>query len=157
MKLGRALISVLFLSTLFIGFKGVNQAFNDADSTIELSPEQLIWAKKTISLYQNHYYVSPYLFSDDLISWRDYVYELCEHLIMLVMVFLIWERSRGKDIAYSRWFFALSFLDMMDGAILTHNNPYFYLREFPVTFNVLSIPFYCGICILIHYGNSHRI
>jgi len=157
MKLGRALISVLFLSTLFIGFKGVNQAFNDADSTIELSPEQLVWAKKTISLYRDHYYVSPYLFSDDLISWRDYVYETCEHLGWLVMAFLLWERCRNTEITYAKWFFAIKFVDMIDGVLLTHNNAFFYLREFPVTLNVLSIPFYCGIYILIKYGNSHRI
>lgn len=153
MRLVWSLVAIMFMSTLFVALKDIKQAKSEALDQRDLTPEELQWARQTLNMYDT-YYVRPYLFSNDPISWRNYTYEMLEHVGWLFLIFLLWERSRTPyEHQCIAWFFAIQFVDMIDGVVLTHNNAYFYINEFPVTFNVLSIPTYITICILIRYGN----
>lgn len=155
MRLAWALVAIMFMSTLFVGFEDIKKAQENASAERDLTPEELLWARRTLNMYEG-YYVQPYLFSHDYISWRNYVYEMLEHVGTLFLVFLLWERARTtQEHRCLAWFFAIQFVDLVDGVVLTHNNPYFYLNEFPLTYNVLSIPIFITICIVIH-GN-HRL
>lgn len=149
MKVAITLWLMFVLSFLFLGFRDDKTAYQDAIPIEKLTPEQDLWARKTITIYREHYH-RYFLFSTDVIPLRTLIHDLCQYFIILGLSYLLWERLSVTESISSIAYIALTSLDFLD-YFLTHNGTYFYFSNFPITFNVIAFIIDSIVTLYIYY------
>lgn len=77
-----------------------------------------------------------FLFIDGKIRFRDWIYFLSDHLILIILAYIIWAET--KTFRFSLFvFFAIQVLDLID-FIFTFNNPWYQIGWLPVSMNTLG-------------------
>jgi len=125
------------LSFLFLGFRDDRKAYDNALPIENLTPEQDLWARRTITIYHEHYH-RYFLLSNDVIPLRTLIHDLSQYFIILSLAYLLWERLPFMESISANAYISLTCLDLID-YFVTHNGTYFYLGEFPITFNLVAI------------------
>lgn len=92
-----------------------------------------------------------FLFSDQKLTAQTYIYFLCEHLVMIILSYIIFAESKKHRGAL--WvFFMLMICDLVD-YILGYNEVWVKLSAFPVSFNTVSVLIF-GLVIINEWINS---
>lgn len=149
MKVALTFWLMFVMSFLFLGFRDDKTAYQNAIPIEKLTPDQELWARKTITIYREHYH-RYFLFSTDVIPLRTLIHDLCQYFIILSLAYLLWERLPLSESVPAIAFIGLTCIDLLD-YFLTHNGVFFYYRNFPVTFNVIAIIIDSIITLYIYY------
>lgn len=85
-------------------------------------------------------------FSDSKVTAEWYVFYLCEHLILIVFAFFIFMESDQYKFALGL-FLLIQVMDTAD-FMLTYSDPWFYLNDTPITFNIVKVLIFT--CVLAY-------
>jgi hypothetical protein len=149
MKVALTFWLMFVMSFLFLGFRDDKTAYENALPIEKLTPEQDLWARKTITIYREHYH-NYFLLSNDVIPLRTLIHDLCQYFIILSLIYLVYERVSLTESIAAITAMCLTFFDLID-YLVTHNDVYFYFNNFPITFNVVSITIDSLVTLYIYH------
>ena len=155
MRNGIFFICLLLLGVAFLAFKDAATAKQEVSTDFQITHDQLQAAKAYIALFESGYYKPLFPFSKAKIAVRTYVYDIMQYLIFIGILLMLLERCREDEYSYVLGYTVLVAGDFAD-YILTHNDPYFRIGEWPISFNIVSVAFYTLFCTYIILTNESR-
>ncbi len=155
MKVGIIFFCLILISCLFIAFPDQNTAHSNMPTDFKPTDAEMQWAKKFIWLkFHTDYYKDFFLISDDRVSPHNWMRALAEFAKVIVLVFMVWQRSSAQEFKYVAGFLFIVSIDAIDGLVLSHNGAIVTLGVFPITWNIVSLFLYGYICLRLRYGNT---
>lgn len=160
MKIGYTILIILLFNILFVLWPGVNQYSSDQWQHIELTYSEIDRAiddaKQTKYLFEIGYYHQPFPFSEQSVSWEQYVWMIglrVSFLALLVHFFFILRGlpNRRSDTNLLLAAIVLFFYELVDH-LLNYNEPYTGWLGIPVSCNTISFLLYC---IFVLYTYTH--
>lgn len=85
-----------------------------------------------------------FLLSDQLLTAQTWLYFMCEHLIIIIISYLL-ASSNTKHYKVFVVYFWLQVVDFID-YLLTYNSVWFTIEHLPVSMNTV------GLCIFVYYA-----
>lgn len=150
MKTGLTFLAMLIVGSLFLGFDDVKTAHEKAIPIESLTTEQDLWARKYFALFDNGYYYQPFIGSNDVTSNQIIIHDVAVYIVIIALVYMIWERASMQETRYTVMFLTAWFIDAIDYG-LTHNNPWFHIGAYPVSCNITLILIYIVGLFYVHH------